>query len=58
MKGMLPKALWFIIPFYKWIEYKKTNKYSKSNSIESLENFKGNVVIIHSTNDKVVKFIC
>ena len=56
MKGMLPKGLWFIIPFYKIIEYGKTKKYSKANSITSLADFKGNVVIIHSTNDKVVKF--
>ena len=56
MKGMLPKGLWFIIPFYKIIEYGKTKKYSKANAITSLADFKGNVVIIHSTNDKVVKF--
>lgn len=56
MKGLLPKALWFIIPVYMLIEYSKTKGYSRANSYKSLKNFKGNVVIIHSENDNLVKF--
>lgn len=56
MKGLLPKGLWFIIPVYKLIELNKTKKYSLANAYKSLSKFKGNIVILHSRNDKVVKF--
>ena len=56
MKGLLPKPLWFIIPAYLLIEYHKTKKYSLANSYKSLKDFKGNIVIIHSKNDKTVDF--
>lgn len=56
MEGLLPKPLWFIIPAYLWIEYRKTKKYSLCNTYKSLMDFKGNSVIIHSVNDKTVNF--
>ena len=55
-KGLLNKALWCLIPFLYLIDLVKCGKYAKSNTIKSLKEFKGNIVILHSKNDRIVKF--
>ena len=56
MKGFLPKPLWISLPFYDLIERKLCGKYAKANALKTLKEFKGNIVILHSENDKMVKF--
>ena len=55
-KGLLPVFLWCLIPFSYLIERLCCKKFAKANALKHLEKFKGNIVILHSTNDKLVKF--
>ena len=56
MKGLFPKPLWISLPFFDLIEKKLCGKYAKANALKTLKEFKGNIVILHSENDKMVKF--
>lgn len=56
MKGLLPKPLWVLIPFFQIIEKHKVGAYAVTNAIKNVKNFKGNLVILHSENDNMVKF--
>lgn len=56
MKGLFPKALWPFIPLFLLIEKHYASLYSKANALKGLKDFKGNIVIMHSRNDNIVKF--
>lgn len=56
LKGMLPKILWWMIIYFKLIEFLKAGKYSFTNSKKALKRFKGKVLILHSIDDSVVKY--
>lgn len=55
-KGLLPKPFWFLIPFSYCLERIVCKKYAKANALKHLKDFKGNIVILHSKDDKLVKF--
>ena len=57
LKGFFPKSIWFTIPFFLLLEKIYCKKYSKANAYKALKDFKGNIVIIHSENDNIVKFM-
>lgn len=57
LKGFFPKIIWFSIPFFLILEKIYCKKYYNANAYKSLKDFKGNIVIIHSKNDNIVKFL-
>ena len=52
----LPESIRFITPMVVLIDYVCGGKYSRCNSIKSLNGYKGNALLIQSTDDLVVNY--
>lgn len=53
---LLPKKIWFLIPFLIGIDMLYCGKYSVSNGLKTLKNTKIKTFIIHSIDDMMVRF--
>ena len=55
MKGLLPKPLRWLAYVFQCVDSLKCGKYSYYNAIESLKEYEGKVLFIHSKDDEVVR---
>ena len=56
LKGMLPKKLYWLIPFVLGIEFISCGRYALVNAKRSLHNYQGKALIIHSKDDPMVNY--
>ena len=56
LKSILPKKLYFLIPYFILIDFFKCGKYSLANTKKILSKTQIKTLIIHSLDDNLVKF--
>jgi len=56
VKSLYPKSLHPTIPFTYIIEFMKCGKYAFANNIKTMKNYKGESLILHSTDDTMLKY--
>lgn len=56
LKGMLPKRLWWTIPFVCMIEFMKCGGYALSDTQKILSSYSGKALILHSEDDFMVAY--
>lgn len=56
LKSILPRKMYFVIPFFIIIDWFKCGRYSLSNNYKVLKKSNVKTLVIHSKDDKLVKF--